>query len=112
MQDFTIRGGVRIIPKLGSGFRVDDGWPWAKVTVTTALITIRHWWAGTLVATPDTIAAIAPWRGIMNHGVLFDVTDLDEIWIFQTSQYPRLLDQLAQMGWPVQDTVTKWSDRP
>jgi hypothetical protein len=111
VHEIRIRGGARIVPKLGPGVRVDSGWPQAKLTATRTAITIRHWWAGTLTAAPETIVMIAPWQGIVNHGVLFDVEDLDELWIFQTPRHQWLLDQLTQLGWRVQDTIMKWSDK-
>ncbi len=75
------------------------------------MITIRHWCAGTLNAVPETIVAIAAWQGIVNRGVLVDIEGLDAFWIFQTSRHTVLIDQLAYLGWPVQNEVAKWSDK-
>ncbi|MCZ7374719.1 hypothetical protein [Micromonospora sp. WMMC250] len=95
---FSLRGGVRVVPKSGGGFRADSGWPMARLRADRDSIVLREIWAGTLVITADNVIAI---RRHGNTGVQFEVTDHDELWLFTALRVDRLTSGLNALGWRI-----------
>ncbi|MFG2167874.1 hypothetical protein [Micromonospora chersina] len=93
---FSLRGGIRVVPKVGGGVRADSGWPMARLRADQDSITLREIWAGTLVITADNMIAIRRWR---KSGLEFEVADSDELWMFRTLNVDRLISRLAALGW-------------
>ncbi|MEU7906601.1 hypothetical protein [Actinoplanes sp. NPDC049118] len=98
-RGFSIRGGIRVVPKVGGGFRADSGWPMARLRADQDSITLREIWAGTLAVTADNLIAIRRWR---EGGLEFEVADHDELWMFRTLNVDRLVNRLAALGWIVE----------
>ncbi|MGR6320081.1 hypothetical protein Q2K19_25455 [Micromonospora soli] len=92
---FSLRGGIRVVPKVGGGVRADSGWPMARLRADQDSIALREIWAGTLVITVDNLVAI---RRCQN-GLEFEVADRDELWMFRTLNVDRLITRLAALGW-------------
>ncbi|MFY1682986.1 hypothetical protein [Micromonospora sp.] len=99
MEGYSLRGGIRVVPRVGGGFRADSGWPMARLRADPNFITLREIWAGTLMITADNLVAIRRWRSA---GLEFEVGDGDELWIFRTRNVDRLIDRLAALGWTVE----------
>jgi len=98
-NSFQVRGGIRVVPRVGGGFRADAGWPMATLRVDRASIVLHEVWAGTLVIGREDLTAIRPWRYALSRGIEFDVVDQDELWIFRTYQGQRIIAGLAALGW-------------
>jgi hypothetical protein len=96
---FSLRGGIRVVPKVGGGVRADSGWPMARLRAGQDSVTLREIWAGTLVITADNLIAIRRWR---ESGLEFEVADRDELWMFRTFDVDRLVSRLAALGWTVE----------
>jgi hypothetical protein len=96
VDGFSLRGGIRVVPKVGGGVRADSGWPMARLRADSNSITLREIWAGPLVITADNLIAIRRWRSI---GLEFEVADRDELWMFRALNVDRLINRLAALGW-------------
>jgi hypothetical protein len=95
---FEVGGGLRIVPRVGGGFRTDGLWG-ASLTADEDSIRLHAFYAGTLVVTRRNLTAIRPWRSILSRGLEFDVSDEDELWIFRTYSGEWILSELAALGW-------------
>ncbi|MFG1868448.1 hypothetical protein [Micromonospora arborensis] len=96
MDGFSLRGGIRVAPKVGGGVRADSGWPMARLRADSNSIELREIWAGTLVITADNLIAI---RRCRNTGLEFEVSDRDELWMFRALNADRVVNRLAALGW-------------
>lgn len=97
--EFSLRGGIRVVPKVGGGVRADSGWPMARLRADRGSVTLREIWAGMLVITADNLIAIRRWR---ESGLEFEVADREELWMFRTSDVDRLVSRLSALGWTVE----------
>ncbi|RKN50946.1 hypothetical protein [Micromonospora endolithica] len=95
-DEFSVRGGIRVVPKLGGGVRAEAGWPMARLRADRQSIRLRELWAGTLVISADNLIAIRLRRST---GLEFEVTDYDELWIFRSLSVDRVIGRLAALGW-------------
>lgn len=98
---FKVRGGIRVVPRVGGGFRADSGWPMASLKADRETIVLKEAWAGSLVVTRQNLIAIRPWRYAINRGLEFDVQGQDELWIFRTQRPERVSARLASLAWDV-----------
>lgn len=99
---FKVRGGIRVVPRVGGGVRADSGWPMASLRADRTMILIKEAWAGPLVVTRQNLIAIRPWRYAIGRGLEFDVQGQDELWIFRTQRPERVGARLASLAWDVQ----------
>jgi hypothetical protein len=99
VDEFSLRGRIRVVPKLGGGVRADVGWPQGRLRASRTTIILSAWWPGTLVVNADNLATIKRWRYGLNRGIEFDTVDHDELWIFQPFKVDALVQRLTVLGW-------------
>ncbi len=101
-NSFKVRGGIRVVPRVGGGVRADSGWPMARLRADRASIVLHEVWAGTLMIGREDVTTIQPWHYALNRGIEFDVAGQDEIWIFRTYQGDKIMAGLVALGWNIE----------
>lgn len=97
-----VRGGIRVVPRIGGGFRADSGWPMASLRADRTTIVLTEAWAGSLLVTRQNLIAIRPWQYAIGRGLEFDVQGQDELWIFRTWRPEWVGARLASLAWNLQ----------
>jgi phosphoglycolate phosphatase-like HAD superfamily hydrolase len=96
-----LRGGIRVVPKTGGGWRHDGSAFSARLIADRDIITIATMTGDSLIVTRRNLDLISGWRFGPWRGVLFETNDCDDRWIFRTMNPRGVFDCLRDLGWPI-----------